>query len=354
MNNLFNVLDFGAVPDGISDSTAAFQKALDRAGEVFGAVIVPPGIYMCNKLTMRQRTSIQGYPSWNYRAEASGSTIHLLSPNNDCLLDITNAYGVSIQGLCMDGGLLGENVHGILINKSDPGSQEDTPLIDGCQIGRFSGDGIRFHRIWCFSIRHSMIHRNNGHGLYIKGWDGFIMDCWFSGNRGCGIFADDDNASVTATANRIEWNRCGVRIINGCNWNITGNYIDRSGGAGIYIGGSERKSHTITIAGNVIYRSGAFADSMPADMSEYENSQVFFDGCNNLVFSSNTMHAGRDDNNKGKYSPLYGIVTRNLACSIIKDNVGQDGCMREFFVDLGGHGENVKIADNFGSKALWK
>jgi hypothetical protein len=89
-------------------------------------------------------------------------------------------------------------------------------------------------------------------------------------------------------------------------------------------------------------------------MSEYENSQVFIDGCNNLVFTSNTMHAGRDDNDKGRFSPLYGIVLRNLDYSIIRDNVGQDGCMREFFVDLGGHGENVKIKDNFGSKALWE
>jgi hypothetical protein len=88
-------------------------------------------------------------------------------------------------------------------------------------------------------------------------------------------------------------------------------------------------------------------------MSEYENSQAFIDGCNNLVFSSNVMHAGRDDNNMGKYSPVYGIVLRNLDYSVIKDNTGQDGCMGEFFINLGGHGENVKITDNFGSKALW-
>ncbi|MCL2879289.1 MAG: glycoside hydrolase family 55 protein, partial [Treponema sp.] len=198
-SNVFNVLDFGAVADGATDSTAGFQKAMDEAATVSGAVIVPPGIYMCNKLTMHSGVSIQGYPSWNYRAKAAGSVIQLLSADNECLLDITRAYGATIQGLVLDGRSLGENVHGVLINKDNFGDQEDTPLIDGCQIGCFSGDGIRFNKIWCYSIRHSMIHRNKGHGFHFTGWDGFIMDCWFSGNKGYGIMAGgsgDENSSV--------------------------------------------------------------------------------------------------------------------------------------------------------------
>ena len=44
MSNIFNILDFGALPDGETDSTASIQTALDRAGECMGEVVVPPGI----------------------------------------------------------------------------------------------------------------------------------------------------------------------------------------------------------------------------------------------------------------------------------------------------------------------
>ncbi|MCL2035222.1 MAG: right-handed parallel beta-helix repeat-containing protein [Oscillospiraceae bacterium] len=352
MDNLFDVLDFGAVADGETDSTSAFQKALDKAGEVFGTVVVPPGTYMCNKLTMRPRTGLKGYSSWSFRGEASGSIIKLMSANNECLLDITDAFGATIQGMYLEGQHLGDNVHGVMVNRETQGAQEDTPVIEDCYIGSFSGNGIMFHRIWCFRIRHSMVARNLKNGLYIKGWDGFVLDCWFTGNKGYGIMADDDNASVTVTGNRIEWNGGGVRIKNGSNWNLTGNYIDRSSGAGIYVGGHKKRSHTITMIGNIIYRSGAFIEKWPAELSGHENSQVLLDGCDNIVCTSNIMLAGCDDGGTGVYSPNYGIVARNLAYSIIKDNVGQNGCLKEFFADLGGHGECVKIADNFGSKKV--
>lgn len=47
VHGVFNVRDFGAVADGETDATAAFQQALDAAGEAGGGrVFVPAGIYM--------------------------------------------------------------------------------------------------------------------------------------------------------------------------------------------------------------------------------------------------------------------------------------------------------------------
>ena len=43
--SLFNVLDFGAVGDGTTDNTPAFQSALDKAAKTGGIVFVPAGQY---------------------------------------------------------------------------------------------------------------------------------------------------------------------------------------------------------------------------------------------------------------------------------------------------------------------
>ena len=60
------------------------------------------------------------------------------------------------------------------------------------------------------------------------------------------------------TGNRIEWNaHGGIRIPGGSHYNITGNYIDRSGGPGISLRCPRRAPCLcFTITGNVIYRSG--------------------------------------------------------------------------------------------------
>ena len=56
MRNVFDITQLGAVPDGITDATAAIQEALDRAGEVGGVVAVPPGTYLTGELHMHAGT----------------------------------------------------------------------------------------------------------------------------------------------------------------------------------------------------------------------------------------------------------------------------------------------------------
>src|ERR1035438_1598757 len=54
-------------------------------------------------------------------------------------------------------------------------------------------DGVRLTRAWCFSIRHSMIAYNAGDGISLRGWDGFFLDNWLSGNLGAGFAAREEN-----------------------------------------------------------------------------------------------------------------------------------------------------------------
>jgi hypothetical protein len=58
----WNVMDFGAVPDGVTDNTAAFQKALDAAGNANGAtVLAPTGRYsFAGSLTIPKEVALRG------------------------------------------------------------------------------------------------------------------------------------------------------------------------------------------------------------------------------------------------------------------------------------------------------
>ena len=139
----FNVIDFGAVPDGRTDSTPAFEAALSEAAKCHGTVYVPSGDYIVGHLTMGDGVALRGVSGWGFRSYGT-ATLHLRDGNTDCMIDMTGAFGGSIAGLCLDGHGLGEKVHGVKIDweKYNGGAKEDTPTFDDCRIGNFSGDGV--------------------------------------------------------------------------------------------------------------------------------------------------------------------------------------------------------------------
>jgi len=344
---MLNVVDFGAKGDRTADDTAAIQKALNAAGTINGSVFIPQGTYSCSELKVPVGIGIYGLPAMDYRKGMG--TVLKFKGGTKCLINLTGAFGAYLFGLCLHGGDIEGGAHGILVDKPDYGKQEDTPRIDMCRIEHFTGDGIRLERIWCFVVRHSHCFSNKGCGLRVRGWDGFILDNWFSGNGKAGYACYDENASNTLTGNRIEWNQEGGIIIQGgSHYNITGNYIDRSGRCGIALlpRADDRNCHTLSITGNVIYRS-AKPDWGLKD--EFDSAHVRFEHVKGLVFTGNAMHAGRDDDGLGQYSPNYGIVAKGLECSIIRDNVLFEGVLKQVLVDQGEHGADVIIKENVGS-----
>jgi hypothetical protein len=342
----FNVRTFGAVGDGSTDDTDAIRSAVAEAAKSQATVYIPPGVYLTSTIQLPPHTGLAGNPTWSFR-DSGGSILRLIDDSAGCLIDLTGAYGATINGLCIEGADLGEGIHGISIDKPDYGSEEDTPLIERCRVSSFTGDGIHLNRIWCFSVRGNMLMANKSCGLRVRGWDGFILDNWFSGNGGPGYAAYEENASVTMTGNRIEWNGGGGIVLHGGNhYNITGNYIDRSGGAAIALLPRVRKPcEVISISGNVLFRSGA---PNWREIGENENAHLRFEHVHGLTCTSNTMRAGRNDGDEGEWSPKYSIVYRALSQSIIKDNVMPRGSLDELMHDLGGHGENVIVKDNIG------
>jgi hypothetical protein len=340
---LLDARKLGAAGDGKTDDTAALQHALDRAAGKSGAVFVPPGLYLTHELHIRPGVALVGIPAWNYSGPG-GSVLRLVNGDSTCLLNLTDARGATIHGLALDGGRLGHNVHGILVDRTKYAKHEDAFRIEQCQVANFSGDGACLMCVWCFSVRHSMFAYNGGDGLNLRGWDGFLLDNWFSGNERAGFAARQENASVTFTSNRIEWNHEeNMLVTGGDGYQITSNFFDRAGTCGLALRRSHSPCSQIAITGNFIKRSGKLAN-----LENEESAQIVLDGARGVTCIGNTLQSGRDDDGAGKFSPSYGIVYKDLQDCVISNNVLHDGALRELLVDQGGQGEGVIIRDNPG------
>jgi len=339
-----NAREVGAVGDGKADDTAALQRALDGVAGGSGAVFLPPGTYLTGELHVRAGTGLVGIPAWNYSG-GGGSVLRLADANATCLLNLTDARGASIEGLALDGRDLGTGIHGMATHRTMWGEHEDGFRIEHCQVTRFTGDGAHLECAWCFSVRHCELAYNHGDGLSLRGWDGFLLDNWFSGNKRAGFAARQENASVTFTANRIEWNGEENMVLAGADgYQITGNFFDRAGTYGIALRkGLHGPCNQITITGNFIKRSGKLANQ-----ESHDSAQIVMEGAEGVTCIGNSLQAGRDDGPKGVWSPSYGVIYQGLRNCVIRNNVLHDGALRQLLLDLGGHKEGVLVGDNPG------
>lgn len=363
MQTLLDAKLAGAKGDGRTDDTTALQRVIDLAAETRATVHVPTGVYQVGRLKLHPHVGLVGQPTYAWKGSA-GSVLELIDPDATSLLDLTLAIGARIDGLCLDGKNLGQGVHGVLVDKPDYGTTEDSPLIERCKVSRFTGDGVRLSRIWCFRVRGNMFSENRGHGLSVRGWDGFVLDNWLSLNGGAGISSIGENNAVTITGNRIEWNKLGgVVVFNGSHYNITGNYIDRCGPGILFAATPDNPvdmSRIVgrvgysSIIGNMIYRSGRPVWNRAG---EYSSAHLVLIGARGVTVTGNTMVAGRDDENnagstgystEANWSPDSGIVLEKLHNVIVKDNVMDCAAMRELILDRGGHTAAVVVKDNIG------
>ena len=336
-----NPKTYGAKGDGKTDDTAAIQAAINEGAKNGIPVFFDAGVYMTGTLKMHPHTSLCAEPVWKYRGDQLGAIIRLNDPAAKCHIDLNDAFGATLNGLILDGGHLGEGIHGLMLDHPEFSKEEETYRFERCKIMYYSGNGVHLNRIWVYSMRFCMVFANKGHGIYTYGWDCFLTDNWLSGNSGAGYYTDQTTDKMIFTANRIEWNRLGGLVYkHGDMLNITGNCFDHNFGPGMMLDGSSNigwENSGITITGNIFERNGA-ADE---HTDPYYDSQIYLKNQKGIAMVGNVFRTGKDDNQQGRVKPSYGIVYGDISHSVIANNAMHKGAAKELIVNLGNDTEVV-------------
>ena len=356
--------DFGAVGDGEHDDTEAIRAAMQQAAEKHCSVRFSAGVYRTDVIYVPQQIEVCAAVTWSY--QFVGRTVLIPAhEDQECILEISDAIGTTFYGISLDGRGMGTNLHGMSMNRERHVTRAEHSIrIDNCRVFNCSGNGINMVGAWAVSMRQSQCIGNKGYGFYLDGCDAFIVDNCFSGNGKAGFGGDTWNSAVNFTSNRVEWNReCGVKLMGGMRYNLTGNYFDRAFGPAIVIVDAPNfhkrlhKEHTvmpyaITVTGNTIVRSGATAEPGSND-----DCQIYMRKAVGCTVTGNTFNVWKNDGQSGRISPWYGIILEKCAHCAITGNAMMAGAVKELILDRGGHGAGMVIANNTGipvPEAAWE
>ena len=364
-----NVYDYGAIGNGIADDTAAIQAAIDDGAQKGLLVKFLPGVYSVGELFVRKGSVLLADPTWGYRENGRTQLVQRFD-DQQSVLNITDAFCCTINGLALVGQKRPGGCTGILGRKPGQAHMEDSYRLERIQSYGFTGDACRLEHSWAFTIRHCMFAGCDGDGLHLQdSFDGFILDTWFSGNRGCGYGTSGENNAITMSGCRVEWNAGGGIVVRGgSHYQITGNYIDRSGKEGICITTGFEKggimySNTISCTGNVIYRSGkrpeGVSDNWEQDQLGFsdgtdQSDEIHPDSCHirvekaaGVTIMGNTMCIGRDDRGVGRISPIYGMRVTGCRYAVVSGNTLFSAALKELIVSE--NNEDTVITNNPGS-----
>ena len=277
-----NVLDFGAVGDGVTNDTAAFQAALDYIGSAGGGELyIPSNTYMIAADTFPGGGDDYGLIVSNNTTinMTDGTILKVITTANDNyrIFSVVNKSNITINGGVLYGDLethttSTEHGYGIaILGSSDV-------YINSVITKQFKGDGIyvgystsipfsqRIH------IRNCIIHTNYRNGIAFTGCaDSSISGCSVYNHltySGVGIDLEPDatrivqNINVTncnlsdnivgigiqrtagngatleklnITSNTIREVTSGVTIVNANSVNVVGNQITNSTVFGVYV-----------------------------------------------------------------------------------------------------------------------
>lgn len=274
----FNIIDFGAVGDGVTDDTASIQAAIDAATLGGGKVYVPSGTYACSNLRVTQISFDGGRDTTRFTFVGDGQSSILLANSANPILHIGNTYitdamfDVYVRDLNFNGNNI--STSNILLTAAH------RIYIDSCKVQLSAGAGIRLNdgSFGSNVIEKCLIRNNASHGIYVP-------DATDGGTN------QANGNALKIRENTILFNGgSGIRIASGNSIVICGNDISSDADGGIVLSGPTIRS--ASIFGNY------FEDHW---QGTYKGSIFILATVFGVNIHSNYMF-GRDD--KGE---LYGI-----------------------------------------------
>ncbi|MDN4546184.1 glycosyl hydrolase family 28-related protein [Pseudomonas sp. C32] len=314
---IFNVRDFGAKGDGITDDTAAIQRAIDAAAAAGGGqVYAPTGTYIVSGgeepsdgcLMLKSNVYLYG--------DGMGATTVKVADGSDTKITgvIRSAYGeqthdFGVSNLTIDGNR--DNTTGKIdgwFNGYIPGEAgyDSNVTLDSVEIKDCSGYGFDPHEQTVnMVIKNSVSHGN--------GLDGFVADFLSDSTFENNVAYDND--------------RHGFNIVTSTHdFTLTNNVAYSNGGNGIVVQrGSEDipSPSNITITGGEVYGNGAEGVLIKlssevtvsgVDIHDNASAGIRIYGSNHVEIIDNTL------NNNSLGSPVPEIIIQSY-----NDTLGVSG-----------------------------
>lgn len=305
---IFNVQNFGAKGDGVTDDTAAIQKAIDAAAAAGGGqVYMPAGTYIVSGgeepsdgcLMLKSNVSLYG--------DGMGQTTVKVADGSDTKITgvIRSAYGeethdFGISNLTIDGNR--DHTTGKIdgwFNGYIPGEEgyDSNVTIDSVEIKDCSGYGFDPHEQTVnMVIKNSVSHGN--------GLDGFVADFLSDSTFENNVAYDND--------------RHGFNVVTSTHdFTLTNNVAYNNGGNGIVVQrGSENipSPSNITITGGEVYGNGAEGvliklssdvDVSGVDIHDNASAGIRIYGSNHVEIIDNTL------NNNSLANPVPEIIIQS-------------------------------------------
>ena len=289
---IFNVLNFGAKGDGVTDDTAAIQSAIDAAAAAGGGqVYVPPGTFIvsggeepsdgCLMLKSNVHMYGDGMGVSNIKV-ADGSDTKITGIVRSAYGEETHDFGLS--NLTLDGNR--DNTTGKIdgwFNGFIPGKEgyDSNVTLDGVEIKDCSGYGFDPHEQTVnMVIKNSVSHGN--------GLDGFVADYLTDSVFENNIAYDNDRHGFNVVTSTHDF-----ALVNNVSYG--------NGSTGIVVQrGSENipSPNNVTITGGAVYGNGAEGILIKlssditvsgVDIHDNGNAGVRLYGSNNVEIIDNTI-----------------------------------------------------------------
>lgn len=286
-----SVANYGAVGDGVTNDTAAFNLCLSKNSICW---VDPAKTYAVGDVQVNDGNRLIGLATIEYgtstAATASSKPILTGVSGSTSVLNVSGVTkGAAIDGIYID--CKSTSINGL------SGGSIQLIVTDSTIIGCAAGIGDMAGSTYTGGI-HVI---NTTFGSNLRGLsnpvDSFVLNADFANNVGDGIYLGGGSNANTIVNCRFEWNQgFGIQSYGGTEGNsISNSLFDRNSYAGMGLDGVTG----MTISNSVFYRNGR--NNVAAD----QNAQIYFSGSKNISISGGLSRVGRDDGGVGTYTPAY-------------------------------------------------